>query len=570
MRLFFLLALLLTPLSAHAEPLEIVGFIAYFVAEYYVVVLAVGAYIYGNAQQRRAKRRARDEYNAGLQDRTITRVATEAPHVYVYGQARVGSAIVAIFTKGDKDQYKYLVCVHAAHECEAIDEIYIASKPLGTLDGSGLPVGGAYYRPQTNYANPVIHGSASFTVPPGTDFSSIIINDGERSFTVSGNTVTVDGWAGEEYAAYYVYTSNVSTVRVSKHLGTPTDGADAMLLAEVGDQWPATAVLRGFCYTVVRLDLNQPEFQGGIPAVEVLIRGKKVLDPRTGITAYSANNALCIYDYLRSDMCGVDAGDIPAAQVITAANVCDEVDPANPAGGKRYTMNGSVTSDQGQAGVLEAMAQSMAGGICATTWDIWAGKYVAPVMALNQSDIVGSLAITPGLSDADVYNTVVGQYIGKDNSYVATDFKPYQNPAYVVADGKTLTTNIDFQFTNELQRVHNLARIFTEDQRNGYTVKAEFSLKAWSLKVGQRVTLTSTLFGWTAKVFRITDKSYSPTSAVELTLKEDAASIWDFADAVKSTARRTPTCRTRSTLPSWHRLPARPAPINCCVSRMAR
>jgi hypothetical protein len=278
-------------LSAHAEPLD-VGFIAYFVAEYYVVVLAVGAYIYGNAQQRRAKRRARDEYNAGLQDRTITRVATEAPHVYIYGQARVGSAIVAIFTKGDKDQYKYLVCVHAAHECEAIDEIYIASKPLGTLDGSGLPVGGAYYRPQTNYANPVIHGSASFTVPPGTDFSSIIINDGERSFTVSGNTVTVDGWAGEEYAAYYVYTSNVSTVRVSKHLGTSTDGADAMLLAEVGDQWPATAVLRGFCYTVVRLDLNQPEFQGGIPAVEVLIRGKKVLDPRTGITAYSANNAL--------------------------------------------------------------------------------------------------------------------------------------------------------------------------------------------------------------------------------------------------------------------------------------
>jgi hypothetical protein len=570
-----LLALLLTPLSAHAEPATLTA-IGAFVAAYGVYVqiaLTIGAYIYGNAQQRKAKRRARDEYNAGLQDRTISRVATEAPHVYVYGQARVGSAIVAIFTSGDKDQYKYMVCIHAAHECEAIDEIYIASKPVGVLDGTGLPTGGAYFKLKTEAAQE-IHLGASFALgfTPDADSLAVAVSgtgsiSGDNGvvdptlvpFTLSGNVVTITdpAYVAVQLVVAYTYQTNVSTVKISKHLGTPTDPADAMLLAELNGKWPATAVLRGFCYTVVRLDLNQAEFQSGNVQIEALVRGKKVLDPRTGLTAWSDNPALCTYDYLTSEMCGVDAADIPVAQVITAANVCDEAIGTNIFGPiKRYTMNGSVTSDQPQPGVLEAMAQSMAGGICATTWDIWSGKYVAPVRALLQSDIVGSLAITPGLSDADVYNTIVGQYISAENGYVATDFKPYQNPAYLAADGKQLTSNIDFQFTNSLQRIHNLARIFTEDQRNGFTIKAEFSLKAWSLKVGQRVTFTSALFGQNAKVYRITDKSYSPTSAVELTLKEDAPSIWDLADAV--TVDATPN----SDLPDPFEI-ARLASITC-------
>ena len=234
-------------------------------------------------------------------------------------------------------------------------------------------------------------------------------------------------------------------------------------------------------------------------------------------------------DYLTSPLCGVPMSELPAAQFITAANVCDEAGniPAEP----RYTINGTVASDQAQSTVLEAMAQAMAGGLIATTWDVYAGKYVAPVAALVQADIVGGLSVTPGVSDASIYNGVKGQYIAPENKYVMTDFKPYQNATYREADERDLYTNIDLPFTDSLQRVTNLARIFTEDQRNGYTIKAEFSLKAWPLKVGQRITFTSQFLGQQAKVYRITDKAYSPNSAVQLTLKEDDASIWDFADA---------------------------------------
>src|SRR5690606_30561020 len=295
-------------------------------------------------------------------------------------------------------------------------------------------------------------------------------------------------------------------VRVQKHLGTPGDPADTYLKSVVPGKWTDNHVLRGFCYTVITLDLNEPEFQGGIPEIHVLLRGKKLYDPRTGLTKWSQNNALATYDYLTGPVCNIDPADLPLSDFITAANVCDEAQSFGP----RYTFNGVVFSDEDKAQVLERMAQSMAGGIVATTWSVYAGKYTAPVMALEQSDIVGSLAINPGMSDADLYNTVHGQYISAETEYVATDVKPYVQQTYLAADGRELVTNIDLPYTDGVQRAHNLYRIFVEDQRNGYTVKGQFSLKAWRLKIGQRVTLTSPFFGWSSKVFRVTDKSYSP------------------------------------------------------------
>lgn len=442
-----------------------------------IIYLAASS-VYG-ASQAKKKAKADQErnaaaqkaaYNASLKDRTITRIAADSPAVTVYGRARVGSAVIAVFTSGTRDEYKHIIAIHAAHECDAFEEIYINGTALGTLDGSGFPTTGKY----------------------------------------------------------------ITSVRVKKHLGTPTEAADADLITECPTKWTSTAVLRGYCYTYVRLDLNEQEFQGGLPSIEVLLRGKKLFDVRDSTTAWKQNNALVIYDYLTSEMCGVASTDLPSAQFITAANVCDETETF----GAKYTFNGTVTADQDQAKVLEQMAQSMAGSIVSTTWDISAGKYVAPVLALVQLDIVGAIAISPGTSDADLYNGVKGQYISSETLYVATDFKPFQNATYVTTDGGELWTNIDFPFTDSVQRVHNLARIFTEDQRNGYTVKAGFSLKAWDLKIGQRVTFTSALFGWSAKIFRVTDKTYSLTSPVELTLKEDDASIWDYADAV--TADSTP------------------------------
>lgn len=313
------------------------------------IALTIGTTVYGAVAQRaaakKAKRqaaRAREDFLNSLQDRTITRVATDAPHRYVYGKSKVGADVVAILKSGDNEEYKHIVSVHAAGESESIDEVYINNKPLGPLDADGYVTTGDYYSTSTENITETF-ATSPFTLAhtPSSAVKVLAYGTGasfmglpsikpsiEVAFTRVGDTITVTGLpAGFKlnyYSVTYQYQVNTSQVRVKKHLGTVDDPADASLLAECGAKWKDTAVLRGFTYTVIRLDLRQAEFQNGLPDINVLMKGRKLYDPRTGLTAWSQNPALVIYDYLTSEMCGVDPADIPISNIITAANVCDE------------------------------------------------------------------------------------------------------------------------------------------------------------------------------------------------------------------------------------------------------
>lgn len=115
MRLVLLIVYLLLPSQSQAMPQAVAAIAIYFGTTAAVVIavgqliLTVGMAIYGAAQARKAERKARDDYNASLQDRTITSITSEAPHAYVYGRAKVGSTVVAIFTSGAKDEHKHLL-----------------------------------------------------------------------------------------------------------------------------------------------------------------------------------------------------------------------------------------------------------------------------------------------------------------------------------------------------------------------------------------------------------------------------------------------------------------------------
>jgi len=484
-----------------------------------------------------------------LKDRTTTITDSDAPHVYVYGRARVGSAIVAALTSGARDEYKHIVCIHAAHECDAFEEVWINKRALGTLDSNGYVTTGDYF--STGRAAQIEYVSGTgitllHTPIAGTLRIFYACGDAENpvtceqlTYTLTGNVIS--GMTSLDYTINYEYDTSVAYVRVLKHLGAIDQVADATLISELPTKWDATKKLSGMCYTIVTLNLNYPDFQQGCPEIEVLLRGKKLHDVRdvsypNDTAVWSENPALVIADYLTSEMCAVPWTDLPLADFIAAANVCDEniTTPVNI--GARYTCNGTITSDDTQPDMLEKLAQAMAGTITATTWGVTAGKYIAPVMSLSQSDIVGNLTYNSGLSEADLFNGVKGRYINSLNLYVPTDFAPYQNTSYQTADGAELWNDIDFMFTTTKQRIHNLCRIYTEDQRNGFSITADFSYKAWALKIGDRVSFTSSFLGQTSKIYRVMQKSYGGESAIKLTLKEDAESIWDFLDEVQEDA----------------------------------
>lgn len=447
--------------------------VAVSTGNYWYVAAAISTATYGNYQtikleekQKAAEKAARDAYNGALQDRLVNVISSEAPYQVIYGQARVGGAIAAVLKSGDKDQYRHIVVVHAAHEVEEIGEIFVGDFSLGTLDGDGNCTTGRY----------------------------------------------------------------ANQVRVKKHLGIANDPADASLIAEVPANWTSAHLLRGFAYTVVRIDLNQADFQGGLPQINAIIKGKKLYDPRTATTVWSDNPALCIYDYLTQNYGrGQPASNLVTQSFIDAADACDEVITV----GKRYTCNGSFKTDQDPKQVLDALSDSMCGFTYQSGgWNISAGVYTEPVMALDENDLVGGVSINISTSLADTFNSINGQFSNPAKNYVVTDFTPFKNATFIEDDEQELFTDFTLHYTNTDQRCQNIARIVVERARQGLVVTMPCTLKAWPLQCGDRVTVTNATFGWDAKVFRVINWSFNTTAPVELVLQEDAPEVYDEADAI--------------------------------------
>lgn len=562
MRLVIFLVALLLPIASSAAPVIIVAIAAY--AGYVSVAAVIFTAISYTMQQSQKKKQNElvttgvsnvGSISSAIEDRNSSGVSSDQPHKYVYGEARIGCNIVAMFSSGTHDSLKHLVCVICQHEIEAIDEVYLNGKAVGNLDGSGLATASPYGS-QTRIGNTVTNTGSHVITLPTSDCQDLHVyytvqrentsaqtidgslqyvttaydEDIQIPFTAAGATITY----GAEYddtlvKASYTTIQQNSYLRIKKHLGVPGEAADADLISEVPSKWTSNSKLSGHAYIYIRLDQRLSEFQNGVPNVEVLIRGKKLYDPRTTTTYYSANPALVARDYITSPMCNIASADVPESKFIAAANDCD--DPmASLASAARYTFNGVITSEQNQSDVLSKIAQSMAGGIVATSWDIYAGKYSAPVMSILQEDIVGEISVSPGFAFSDTYNTVKGRFISAANEYQPNDYVPYQNATFIALDGGITATSVDFPYTNTQQRVTNLARIIVEDNRNAFSISGDFSLKTWSLAIGDRVTLTSEFLGQSARIFRVTDKAIKPDGVVTLGLKEDAESIYDEAD----------------------------------------
>lgn len=370
-RALILGALLLAPAAAWADPATIGSILSTVVIGTITVqqILVVALYVYGAARARRkarsAQAKALAEYNANLQDRSITALQALPPWRIVVGRAWVGCDIHAIFTT-DKTGYredgtsytrpdalKHLVVVFADHQCAAIHDLAIDGVPLGPLDGSGFVTAGSeFYTADTDSRTATIGGGGSVTVPQavvavlnattgnayGNGDSSTLV-DVTGSITLSGSNFTINGPAGAQ--VNYTVDSSVASVRVQKHLGTSTQTVDTYLSSVVPSEWTSTDRLLNKCYCVITLDLENQRFQGGQLGITADISGRLCYDPRKDSTvsggsgAHRANNAATwewtdnaaiagARDYLSAEWgFGNAQADIDEAYTQSAATACD-------------------------------------------------------------------------------------------------------------------------------------------------------------------------------------------------------------------------------------------------------
>ena len=347
--------------------------------------------------------------------------------------------------------------------------------------------------------------------------------------TIDGsNKVTAPDPFGVGQAAY-----------IYKHLGAAGQTVDAHLLEKMPDEITSNDTFSGIAYLYGQFGWDASVWtKGSPPNIMAKVRGKALYDPRTTLTAYSNNPALCIRDYLTNTEYGVGAAtaEIDDASIITAANICDESVNLSAGGTEaRYTCNGVLDTVNLPSENLSRLLTSCAGKLVYTSgvWKLYAGAYRTPSLTLTEDDLKGPIQVSTRLSRRDTFNGVKGLYISEDNKWQPADFPTVSVAAYVTEDAnERIWGDITLPYTTSAATAQRIAKLYLESIRRQIQVSMLCKLTAYELEVGDTVRITNTRFGWSAKVFEVMEWEFIVDKdgglGVSLVLKEHDSGIYTW------------------------------------------
>jgi hypothetical protein len=387
------------------------------------------------------------------------------------------------------------------------------------------------------------------------NFLHIILTLAGHEVNAIGDIYIDDQIATLDGSGFVTSQSWASKIRIVKYTGSQTT-APALLLAESA-QIDSTFVGNGLAYLYIRLEYNQDVFPNGVPLFTAVVQGKKVYDPRTTTTGFSANAALCIRDYI-TDSRGLGDAAVNNTTFSASANVCDE-NITLAAGGteKRYTMNGVINAEQTPNDILQQMMTCCAG----TTfwgqgdWQLKVGYYTPPVKTFTLDDLRGPISLQTRQSMGSIFNSVVGTFNDAAQSYITVDYPKLTSAPFLAEDnGVDSPIDLALPFTTSSSSAQRISKLTLYRGREQMTLSAEFGMAGFEVQVGDIVAFTNSRYGWTAKEFEVIGwRFYANQDAgdlrVNLELRETSEAAFDW------TAEESAIIGNNTTLPSAYYVP---------------
>jgi hypothetical protein len=382
--------------------------------------------------------------------------------------------------------------------------------------------------------------------------------DAIETIYLNDEAVTLDG-AG-------VVTSGpfAGKITIGRFLGSATQTTPATLLSASKSVNSAFRGL-GLAYLHVVLTYDADVFSGGVPVITAVVRGKKVYDPRNGLTQYSANAALCLRDYIVSPD-GLGDPNVNDTSFAAMATICDEAITL-PGGGTeaRYQLNGVVDLDQEPGDVLIDMVTASAGMLSYGPggWQLKVGHYPGLTGSLGLADLRSDIAIRPRAAIGQAFNRVQGAISDAAQAWVEVDYPLQSEPGWLAEDGGvTSELRLDLPFTTSAHAAQRLARLALTRSREQIVIEAEWGLAAFALTVGDVVPVTIDRYGWAAKPFEVVAWQFVPgvEPRVKMTLQETSATVYSTTPVTRDIAANN------TTLPTWRDV----APVSIDVAAELR
>lgn len=421
------------------------------------------------------------------QGRLLNSRVATAPQQYVYGKVRKGGTIVNMASGGASNKYLHTIIALAGHEVNSISD-------------------------------------------------EVYVND--ETFTLSGG-----GYVGGKWNNY---------IRIDRYTGDQTSGPSDWPTGDIG-------VGKGIAYVHIRMEYNADAFSDGIPQVSFLVEGKKVYDPRdsgqdaddASTWTYSANPALCVADYIRSDY-GLGDGDysrIDDTKLQVAANACDEnVSLSGGGTEKRYEMHGVADANNTPSDNIGRMLTSCNGTLYwgSGKWQILVGRYTTPVKTLTLDDLRSDISLKTRGSAKDNYNAVSGTFIDASQDYISADFRQITSTTFLAEDNNVENVfDLSLPYTTSSSMAQRLAKQTLFRNREQITIEASFGLRAFDLEVGDIVRVTIDRYGFSEKEFMVNSWALVVDGdqgdvQVAMSLKEVSSAAFDWnAEEIDITSNNT-------------------------------
>lgn len=376
-----------------------------------------------------------------------------------------------------------------------------------------------FYTETTGTSNEVMHLILGLCEGPIEAIDKIYFDDEEVP-------LDADGLATGKYAGYAV---------VRKHLGTPGDPVDNQLPAFGSTRWTADHRLEGIAYIYVRLVMNLELFSA-IPEISAVVRGRNdIHDPRTGTRGYSTNPALCLNHYLTLEKLGpgIPQEDIDSAELIDAANVCDETVETLVGPEPRYACQGAIDLSSTVEDNASLFIQAMNGDLIqsAGKFTIQAGRYITPTFAIDLNMLAGPIEFSSVPPRKERSNVVKGTFLSEANAWQKFDFPSISDAAAIAQDGQEVVSDLTLELVGSGAQAQRLASMELRQARHGRSVQLTCNLKAMPARVGSNVILNIPRY-FDGAVYRVVESKFSVGNdgapSISLTLLENSPDIYEW------------------------------------------
>lgn len=289
--------------------------------------------------------------------------------------------------------------------------------------------------------------------------------------------------------------------------------------------------LAGTAYLWVQAWFNPTIYPSGLPTITALVKGVKLFDPRSSLTEWSNNPALCIRDYLTNARYGrsIEGSLIDDATFIIAANYCDEIIDIFGVNKKRYSCDGVALTDNTSMQILNEMLTSCKGFLVFSggKYKLILDKPEAPTFAFSEEHIIGNWDIVLG-NKSTMFNRIRANFSNKNKGY-QPDIAIVDSPELRLQDeGILLEKTIDLLFTSDVARAKMIATINLNESRQAITCEFTSTIEGMLAEVGDVVYINHDTPAWVNKKFRIMKIVLINTDEVRIQAVEYSDNVYDF------------------------------------------